>query len=148
MLGTGLDRWNWWDWDPWREMQRLQRQMNRLFEGIEPWSARDYPAVNLWTSDNDVVLTAELPGIEAQDLDVSVQDNLLTLRGTRKAETLQKGETYHRQERAGGTFVRTVQLPFEVEADKVQAHLEKGILQLNLPRAEAAKPRQIQVKTV
>jgi HSP20 family protein len=72
----------------------------------------------------------------------------LTLRGSRKTDTLQKGETYHRQERGAGSFVRNVQLPFEVDADKVDAHLEKGILRLTLPRAEAETPKKIAVKAV
>jgi len=88
-----------------------------------------------------------MPGVEASGLDVSVHDSTLTLRGSRKADTLQEGETYHRQERGSGNFVRSVQLPFAAEADKVEAKLEKGILRLTLPRAEAEKPKQIEVKT-
>jgi len=147
MFGTGLNRYNNLYWDPWREFRRLQRDMNRMFGDFAGLTTREYPAVNLWTGDEDVVLTAEMPGVEASDLDVSVCDNTLTLRGSHKADTLQEGETYHRQERGSGSFVRTVQLPFAVEADKVEARLEKGILRLTLPRAEADKPKQIEVKT-
>jgi len=146
MFGTGWNRFGW-DWDPWRDFRRLQRDMNRLFGDSFGWTSREYPAVNLWRGDEDVVLTAEIPGVETDDLDIAVHDNTLTLRGSRKAETLQEGETYHRQERGTGSFVRSVQLPFEVEADKVEAKLEKGILHLTLPRAEADKPKKIEVKT-
>jgi len=147
MFGTGLNRFGW-DWDPWRDFRRLQRDMNRLFGDFAGLTAREYPAVNLWTGDEVVVLTAEMPGVEATDLDIAVHDNTLTLRGLRKADTLQEGETYHRQERGSGGFVRSVQLPFAVEADKVEAKLEKGILRLTLPRTEAEKPKKIEVKTV
>jgi len=147
MIGT---EWNMFgrDWDPWREFRRLQRDMNRLFGNSNGWNAREYPALNLWRSDEDMVLTAEIPGVEADDLDISVHDNTLTLRGSRPADTLQEGETYHRQERGSGSFVRSVQLPFEVDANKVEARLEKGTLRLTLPRAEADKPKKIEVKTV
>ena len=146
MLSTRWNNFNW-EWDPWRELRKLQRNMNRMFGDSAGWTAREYPAVNLWSSGNDVVLTAEIPGVEPNNLDISVQDNNLTLRGSRKADTLKQGEVYHRQERTSGSFVRTVQLPFEVNADKVQAKLDKGILHLTLPRAEADKPKKIEVKT-
>lgn len=145
MFVTGLNRLGR-DWDPWREFRRLQRDMNRWLGGYTGGNVREYPAVNLWSGNDDVVLTAEVPGVEANDLDISVQDNSLTLRGSRQADTLKEGETYHRQERGMGSFVRSVQLPFEIDADKVQAKLEKGILRLTLPRAEAEKPKQIKVK--
>jgi HSP20 family protein len=144
MFGYGRLDWN---GGPWRELRRLQRDMNRLFGGSSGWTAREYPSVNLWRDGQDVVLTAEVPGVEAEDLDISVQDNSLTLRGIRRAVALAEDETYHRQERGSGDFVRTVQLPFEVDADKVQAQLEKGILRLTLPRAEIDKPKKIAVRT-
>jgi HSP20 family protein len=121
--------------------------MNRLMGGSPGWTAREYPAVNLWRGDDDVVLTAEIPGVEPEDLDISVQNHTVTLRGSRKAESLKEGESYHRQERGSGSFVRTVQLPFEADANNVEAKLEKGILRLTLPRAEADKPKKIAVKT-
>jgi len=147
MFGSNLARPGW-DWEPWGELRRLQRDMNRLFGGARALTAREYPAVNLWRGDDDVVLTAEIPGVEAGDLDISVQDHTVTLRGTRKPDTLQEGETYHRQERGSGSFVRTVQLPFETDADKVEASLEKGILHLALPKNEVDKPKRIEIKNV
>lgn len=145
MYGTGRNRFGL-DWDPWRDFRRLQRDMNRLFGNSNGWTAREYPAVNLWQSEEAIALTAEIPGVEANDLDISVHGNVLTLRGSRNAESLKEGETYHRQERGNGSFVRSVQLPFEVDADKVQAKLDRGILQLTLPRVEAEKPKKIAVK--
>ena len=121
--------------------------MNRLFGESTGWATREYPAVNLWTGNEDIVVSAEIPGMESTDLDITVHENTLTLRGSRKIDKLQKGETYHRQERGNGSFVRSVQLPFAVEADKVEAKLEKGILSLTLPRAESEKPKKIEIKT-
>jgi len=146
MFSNNLNRFGW-DWDPGREFRRLQRDMSRLFGDSLGWTGREYPAVNVWSGDNDMVLTAEIPGVEPEDLDISVHGNTLTLRGARKADTLRQDETYHRQERGSGSFIRTVQLPFEVEADKVEAKLERGILRLSLPRAQAAQPKKIAVKT-
>ena len=146
MFGTRLNRYSR-DWDPWRDFRHLHRDMHRLFGQRSGWTAREYPAVNLWRGDEDVVLTAEIPGVQADDLDISVQGDTVTLRGSRKVVALQEGETYHRQERGSGNFVRAVQLPFEADADKVDASLEKGILNLRLPQAEVDKPKKIEVKT-
>jgi len=146
MFGNGWNRLGW-DWDPWREFRRWQRDMNRLLGTSGERAVREYPAVNVWRGDADVVLTAELPGVKANDLEISVHENVVTLRGSCNADTLAEGETYHRQERGSGSFVRSVQLPFEVDADKVEAKLDKGVLHLTLPRAEAQKPKKIAVKT-
>lgn len=146
MIGTRLNRFSW-DNDPWRDLRRLQRDMNRLFGESAGLVTREYPAVNIWTGDEDIVVSAEIPGMESTDLDITVHENTLTLRGSLKGDKLQKGETYHRQERGNGSFVRSVQLPFAVEANKVDAKLEKGILSLTLPRAESEKPKKIEIKT-
>jgi HSP20 family protein len=133
--------------DPFWEMQRLQREMNDLFSGYGRVSGRDYPALNAWLSENEVMATAELPGIDPEKLDISVVGDSLTLRGIREADRIQEGDTYHRQERGFGEFSRTIQLPFQVDADKVEAKYEKGILRIRLPRAEADKPRRISIKS-
>lgn len=129
------------------EVQRLQRDMNRLFLGMPRTIAQEYPAINVWSGKDDYVLTAELPGIDPAQLDISVVGDRLTFSGSRVVEPLQEGETYHRQEREGGRFSRTLQLPFQIEANKVTAKYEKGILTLTLPRAEAEKPRKIAIMT-
>jgi HSP20 family protein len=124
--------------------------MNELFEraGRSPRTgmAGNYPAMNVWVNADGAMVTAELPGIDVDDLDISVQNNTLTMRGSRNPEELEEGDTYHRQERRYGQFQRTFQLPFEVEAGEVEATYEKGVLRLNLPRSEADKPKRIQVK--
>jgi len=147
MFGDGRNQWGW-NWDPWREFQRIQRDMNRLFGDYTGRPVREYPAVNLWTSQADVVLTAEIPGVERDDLDISVQDNMLNIHGARNPDILEKDETYHRQERGNGSFSRTIQLPFAVDANRAEARMERGILRLTLPRAESDKPKKIEIKTV
>jgi HSP20 family protein len=134
-------------WQPWREVQRMQREMNRLLEGITvPYSA-DFPGINIWTGENDMIVTSEIPGIDPSQIDISVKGEILTISGSRKADELKEGETYHRQERNYGTFSKTIQLPFRVDADRVDAHYEKGILILKLPRPEEEKTKKIDIKT-
>lgn len=134
----------------WDEMDRLQREMNSLFDHYDrPWSRiAGYPAVNVWMNDESAVITAELPGVDVKDLDISVVGETVTLSGERKGEDLPKEVTYHRQERGAGKFSRTIDLPFMVESGKVQATLEKGVLRVLLPRSEKDKPRKVTVKAV
>ena len=133
--------------DVWREMQRLQHKMDRLFTGeVLPFTGR-YPAVNIWAGEDDMIVTSEIPGIEPGDIDISVTGDTLTISGSRTPDELKEGEAYHRRERAYGRFNRAVQLPFKVEANKVEARYEKGVLNIVLPRAEEDKPRKISIKT-
>lgn len=133
--------------DPFTEVQRLQREMNRLFSGASEVYAHDFPAVNVWRSEGGAIVTAELPGIDAAKLDISVVGDSLTVSGNRELETLREGESYHRQERTYGRFSRTLQLPFQVDAAKVEAKYDKGVLQITLPRVEAEKPKKIAIKS-
>ncbi len=134
-------------WDPWSEFGDFERAMNRVFGDLYPTRA-EYPPINIWTGQDDVVLTAELPGLEPDDLDISVQENTLTLRGAPKGKESEprEGETMHRRECVRAGFSRSWRLPFEVDGDKVDAKLENGILKLMLPRSEASKPKKIEVK--
>jgi len=131
-------------------MERLRREMNRLFASFPTISgalvAPGYPAMNVWTNEDSAVVTAELPGIDPEKLDIAVVENTLTLSGERKPLELAEGDVYHRRERGYGKFTRSFQLPFNVEANNVQAVYEKGVLRITLPRAEADKPRKIVVK--
>jgi HSP20 family protein len=133
-------------WDLWSEFGDFERAMNRVFGDLYP-TRREYPPVNIWTGKDDVVLTAELPGLEPDDLDVSVQENVLTLRGAPKETEPTEGETVHRRECSRAGFSRSWRLPFEVDGDEVDAKIENGILRLRLPRSEASKPKKIEVKT-
>jgi HSP20 family protein len=132
--------------DPLREMQRVQREMNRIFSGLGQPLTQEVPPVNVWVGESDTVVTAELPGVDPGGVDISVVGDALTISGFREAETLEEGESYHRQERNHGRFFRSLQLPFHVEAGKVEAKYDRGILRITLPRAEADKPRKISVK--
>ncbi len=132
------------------EMDRLQSEINRLFKSNLPsrgFGAPSFPALNVWTSTDGAIVTAELPGVHSEDLDISVVAQTLTLKGERKAEPMAEGSHYHRQERGVGHFTRSIELPFPVEAEKVEAVFDKGILSINLPRAESDKPRKILVKS-
>lgn len=135
-------------WDPFRE---LQREMGRLFESIEtlsnPRGRRQYPAVNLHDVGDRYVVTTELPGMVAEELDISMTGETLTLRGERKRSESITDESYRRQERGFGTWSRTLTLPDRVDASQVSAALQHGILTVTLPKAAEAKPRQITVQT-
>ncbi|OQA98202.1 MAG: Spore protein SP21 [Chloroflexi bacterium ADurb.Bin222] len=134
----------------WREMEQLRREMDRLWgEVAAPFEApalRGYPAMNVWMNENGAVVTTELPGVLSDNLDINVADNTLTVSGSRKPEELEEGATYHRRERAYGTFTRSFQLPFKVDPQKVEASLNNGILTITLPRAEEDKPKKIAVR--
>jgi HSP20 family protein len=134
----------------WRDVDRLQREMNRLFEDYYPGGQRTapgYPALNVWTNQDGLTVTAEVPGVPPEDIDINVVGDTLTLSGTRKPDELQEGARYHRQERGYGGFTRSIQLPFPVDVANVEATFKNGVLSIALPRAEADKPRKIAVKT-
>lgn len=135
---------------PWREMARLQRDMDRLLSrsaGWPGWSvAPSFPAMNVWTHQEGAIVTAELPGVDPAEIDISVQDDTLTVRGSRVTDEAQEGQTYHRRERGSGSFTRSFQLPFSAEANQVTASYEKGVLSITLPRAEADQPKKIAVQ--
>jgi HSP20 family protein len=133
-----------------REMEQLRRDMNRLladFPTSLQWRmAPSYPAVNIWASGDCAVLTAELAGVALEDIEIAVENDALTLSGSRKPDDVEEGAAYHRQERRYGNFARSVRLPFRVESSKVEATLRNGVLTITLPCAEAEKPKKITVK--
>lgn len=134
----------------WREMDRLQREMNRLFESSLGESARRaprFPAMNVWASDEEQVVTAEVPGMNPKDINVNVSGDMMTIEGVRQAEEYLEDVRYHRRERGTGDFKRTIQLPFPVDADKVEAKFKNGVITIRLPRAEADKPKRITIKS-
>lgn len=128
-----------------REMQRLQDSLNRVLSAGGANQPKEFPLVNVWTSENGAIVRAEVPGIAPEDVDISLVHDTLTIRGSRTPEEVKEGESRHRQERGYGQFTRSLQLPFGVEADKVEAKFADGVLQITLPRAEAEKPRRISV---
>jgi len=127
----------------------LQREVGRLFESLEPWhsfrSPRHFPAINLYDSGDRYILTAELPGLTPEDLDLAITGETLTLRGERKRPEGIADENYRRQERPFGHWARTVTLPERVDGAQVTAGVAHGILTVSLPKSEEAKPRHIPV---
>ncbi len=132
----------------WQEVERLQREMNRLMESFSPrrvQTAPSFPAMNLWVSEEGLIITAEVPGIKPEDIDISVVNDLLTISGERLPEQVDENVRYHRRERGCGKFARSIQLPFAVDANKVEASFENGVITINLPRKEEEKPKKIKV---
>jgi HSP20 family protein len=134
----------------WRQLNQFQGEMNRLFnnwtDGSWTGSVAGYPAVNMWEEGDEVHVEAELPGQNLKSLELQVTGgNQLTIKGEQKHTLPEKG-VWHRRERGQGVFTRTLSLPFLVDADKVEARLENGVLQVKLAKHESAKPRKITVK--
>lgn len=138
-------------WEPrslWSEMDRLRNEMDRLFggNGLRRFSTSVYPPLNLWEDDNNLFVEAELPGFELSELEITVTgDNQLSIKGERKQPEMEKG-TWHRQERGYGSFSRMIELPEHVDADKVSAEFQHGVLTVTMPKKEESKPRRIEVK--
>ncbi len=133
-------------WDPFRD---FQREVGRLFESLEPvehWRvARGVPPINLYDTGDGYVLTAILPGIGPEEVDLSITGETLTIRGDRKRAEGISDESYRRQERQFGRWTRTITLPDRVNSANVSASFAHGVLTVTLPKAEEAKPRQISV---
>jgi HSP20 family protein len=131
------------------EMDRLRREMGRLLGSLpgeeQPQAAGLLPPVNLWEKPDAYVLTAELPGVKPEEVEISVAGRTLTLAGRRREPEVGESARYHRRERALAGFSRVVALPAEVEADQVTARAASGILTVTLPKAEKAKARRIAV---
>lgn len=136
----------------------LQRDMNRLFENffdefrISPFSERGlstFPKVNIKETDKQIKISAELPGLEAKDIDISISDNVLTLRGQKSEESESKDENYYLVERSFGSFNRTINLPAEVDSDKVRAEFKNGVLDIVLTKKPDSqqKTKKIEIKT-
>jgi len=138
-------------WDPFREVVALQNRMNTLFgnmnnENENPMTTASFvPAVDVYEDEKKVVLKLEVPGIEEKDLDVSVENNTLTVKGERKFEKEEKEENFHRIERRYGSFYRAFTLPTTVDTEHIDAKYENGVLKLELKKKPEAQPKQIKV---
>ncbi len=141
-------------------VEALQRRMNRMFDdffgdwGIEPfgWFEREnrfVPSLNINETDKDYKITAELPGMDEKDIELNITDGVVTLSGEKKQESEDKGKGWHRIERSYGSFSRSVQLPGDIDEEKVQAELKKGVLTITLPKTPQAqsKTKKIDIKT-
>jgi HSP20 family protein len=138
--------------EPFRELTTLQDRMNRLFRDTygdgrdEALTTSNFaPPVDVYEDEHNITLKIEVPGIEEKDIDVRIENNTLTVHGERKFEKEEKEENFRRVERQYGSFTRSFTLPTTVDADKVQAHYDKGILKVQLAKKAEAKPKQIKV---
>jgi HSP20 family protein len=143
-------------WEPISELNTLQNEMNRLFNTFfdQPPAAgrggapgrRWIPAMDLVETKDHYVLRADLPGLSDEEVNVQLQDNVLTISGERKAEHETQQEGYYRLERAFGGFSRSLTLPDRIDPDAVHAHFDRGVLELRIPKPEQKKPRRVQIK--
>jgi HSP20 family protein len=145
-------------WEPVRELNSLQSEVNRLFNtffdsptstgragnggGVQRW----LPAMDLVETDDHFVLRADLPGLSEEDVTIELEDDVLTVAGERKAEHEDKREGFYRVERSFGQFRRTLTLPDGVDADRIEAKFEKGVLEVRIPKPEQRKPRRVAIQ--
>lgn len=132
--------------DMFDQMNRLQRQMDRLLERGSAGPLQ-FPPVNIYANADGAMITAELPGVDPGNLDISAMQNTLTIKGERSIAQPAEGQTWHRRERREGQFARTIQLPFAIDPDSVIASCRDGVLEVRVARPEETKPRKIAVTT-
>jgi HSP20 family protein len=141
-------------WTPFRELSTMQERMNKLFEdvmrapsrsdeglGVAAWA----PAVDIYETDKEIVMKAELPEMQEKDIEIKVEDNILVVAGERKMEKEVKEENYHRIERSYGSFHRSFTLPQTVDREGIKASYKDGVLKVVLPKKEEVKPKQIKI---
>ncbi len=141
-------------WEPMRDVITLRDAMDRLFDEAftRPWIGRDggsaagAPAIDLYQTENDVVIKAAIPGIKPEAVQINVTGDLLTIKGETQENTETNEKSYHIRERRWGAFERAIPLPTLISAEKAKADFENGVLTITLPKAEAVKPRTITVK--
>jgi len=139
-------------YDPFREMRSLQDEVNRLFSSSFNRGGNDLtrgswsPSVDIFENKDNIVLEAELPGMKPEDVDISIENNVLTIHGERKFEKKDDQDNFHRVERSYGSFTRSFTLPSTVSSENADATFENGVLRLTLAKREEAKPKRIEVK--
>ena len=140
-------------WDPFRDLNTLQDRMNRMFEDAnrggrpdDPVSTTSWsPSVDIFETENSITVKAEVPGVKQDDIELSLENNVLTLKGERRFEKDTNDENYHRIERAYGTFSRSFSIPAVVDEDNIAADYKEGVLTITLPKTEKARPKQIAI---
>ena len=138
-------------WDPSREVDSLQSEMNRLFDtffggrpatgGMRRW----VPPMDLVETDDHLVLKADLPGLDSDDVDIEVKDGVLTVSGERKTEHEERADGFYRVERSFGSFSRSMSLPQQVDAEQISASFDKGVLEVRIPKPEERKPHRVEI---
>ncbi|MEJ2635719.1 MAG: Hsp20/alpha crystallin family protein [Calditrichia bacterium] len=143
-------------WRPGRDLLNMQDEMNRMFDRFFGSSLSEdqemlspafwHPRVDIYETEDEYVVTAELPGMKREDIHISFNNGNVVIEGERKSEKEEKDVNYHRVERSRGKFSRSFQLPTKINQDKINASYKDGILEVHLPKAEEVKPKQIEVK--
>ena len=141
-------------WRPFREVSRLRSEMDRLWDdyfgagrrALQPLEETWMPAVDVAETGDKITVKAEIPGMEAKDIEISMVGDTLTIKGEKKVEREEKEENYHMIERSYGSFSRVMKLPVAVDADKVEATYKNGVLTVALPKKEEVKPKAIEIK--
>jgi HSP20 family protein len=137
-------------WRPFEELERIRREFDRLMEEFfakeEPAERHFAPALDVYETDSEVVVKAELPGVKKEDVEVLIRDHNLIIKGEKKEEKEEKTETYHRVERVYGKFERVVALPAEVKLEGVKAEFKDGVLEIRLPKEKISKEAKIEIK--
>jgi HSP20 family protein len=138
---------------PFRDFESMRNEMDRLwdsfFEGgtLKGEDGREWlPSLDVAETKNEIVVKAEVPGLEPKDIDISLSDGLLTIKGEKKQEREEKEENYHLVERSYGSFTRSIRLPKEVQSDKINASYKNGVLKVVLPKSEEAKKKEVKIK--
>jgi HSP20 family protein len=141
-------------WEPWRELAAMRRTFDRFFDEpfeprfFAPWRMDEFELmVDVAEDENAYIVKASLPGVKPEDVEVTLQNNVLTLKGEAKTDKEIKEERYHRRERSYGSFMRSLTLPANVKAEQIEAKHEDGVLVVRLPKLEEDKPKKIAVKT-
>lgn len=142
-------------WEPFREVSRLRQEMDRLWDdffgpgrrALRPLGEEWLPAMDVAEAPDKVTVKAEVPGMDPKEIDISLVGDVLTIKGEKKSEREEKKENYHMVERSYGSFARAIRLPAPVNADKIEAKYEKGVLTITCPKTEEVKPKAIEIKT-
>jgi HSP20 family protein len=143
------------EWRPFREVTRLRREMDRLWDdyfgsgrrALQPMPAEFAPAVDVKETADQIVVKAEVPGMDAKDINISVTGDVLTIKGEKKSEREETEENYHLVERSYGSFSRSLAMPAAVDLDKIEAKYDKGVLTITCPKKEEVKPKAIEIKS-
>lgn len=140
-------------WRPFKELSTLRDEMDMLWDRflgewppLEPVRRQWAPSLDVSETENNIVVKAEVPGLESKDIDISLTGGVLTIKGEKKQEKEEKDENYHRIERRYGTFTRTVRVPQEVQSDKIEATCKNGVLKITLAKSEEAKKKEIKIE--
>lgn len=132
--------------NPFDELKNIQKELNKVF-GTYGFENNSYPAVNIYGNEDNIIFKVELPGINKENINISVHENSITIEGIKSADALNEDEKCFRQERSSGKFIRSFTLPYDVDNEKVFASYKDGLLTITLPRIETSKPKKISIKS-